>query len=101
MIGEGLPRHRRVEFLRFLRRVNRELPKGLHVPMILASYATHKHDQVQLWLSQHPGLHLHVIPTSSSWLNVVERWFRALDEKATRAAFSPRSPTSSLPSKPT
>ena len=84
VIGACLPRHRHREFLRFLRRVDREVPKGLQIHMILDNYATHKHDQVGLWLSQHPRFHLHFIPTSSSWLNLVERWFRDLDDKAIR-----------------
>ena len=84
VIGACLPRHRHREFLRFLRRVDREVPKGLQIHMILDNYATHKHDQVELWLSQHPRFHLHFIPTSSSWLNLVERWFRDLDDKAIR-----------------
>jgi len=84
VIGECLPRHRHTEFLRFLSRVNREVPKGLQIHMILDNYATHKHEQVALWLNKHPRFHLHFIPTSSSWLNLVERWFRDLDDKAIR-----------------
>ena len=84
VIGECLPRHRHSEFLRFLRRVDREVPNGLQIHMILDNYATHKHDQVELWLSKHPRFHSHFIPTSSSWLNLVERWFRDLDDKAIR-----------------
>ena len=84
VIGACLPRHRHSEFLRFLRQVDREVPKGLQIHMILDNYATHKHDQVELWLNQHPRFHLHFIPTSSSWLNLVERWFRDLDDKAIR-----------------
>jgi len=84
VIGECLPRHRHLEFLRFLRRVDREVPKGLHIHMILDNYATHKHERVELWLSKHPRVHLHFIPTASSWLNLVERWFRDLDDKTIR-----------------
>jgi len=84
VIGECLPRHRHIEFLRFLRRVDREVPKELQIHMILDNYATHKHEQVELWISKHPRFHLHFIPTSSSWLNLVERWFRDLDDKAIR-----------------
>ncbi|EQD69409.1 ISRSO5-transposase protein, partial [mine drainage metagenome] len=61
-----------------------EVPKGLQIHMILDNYATHKHEQVELWLNKHPRFHLHFIPTSSSWLNLVERWFRDLDDKAIR-----------------
>jgi hypothetical protein len=84
VIGQCLPRHRHTEFLKFLRRVDREVPTSLQIHMILDNYATHKHDQVALWLRKHPRFHLHFIPTSSSWLYLVERWFRDLDDKAIR-----------------
>ena len=84
VIGECLARHRHAEFLKFLRRVDREAPKGLQIHMILDNYATHKHDAVELWLSKHQRFHLHFTPTSSSWLNLLERWFRNLDDKAIR-----------------
>jgi transposase len=84
VIGECLPRHRHEEFLKFLRKVDREVPKGLAVHMILDNYATHKHPNVKSWLEKHPRFHLHFTPTSSSWLNLVERWFRELDDKAIR-----------------
>jgi transposase len=84
VIGECLPRHRHGEFLKFLRVVDREVPKGLQIHMILDNYATHKHPNVQEWLKKHPRFHLHFIPTSSSWLNLVERWFREITDKAIR-----------------
>ena len=84
VIGQCLPRHRHEEFLKFLRRVDREVPKGLAVHMILDNYATHKHPDVKSWLVKHPRFHLHFIPTSSSWLNLVERWFREITDKAIR-----------------
>ncbi len=84
VIGECLPRHRHDEFLKFLRRFEREVPKGLAVHMILDNYATHKHPEVKEWLSKHPRFHPHFTPTSSSWLNLVERWFRDITEKAIR-----------------
>ena len=84
VIGECLPRHRHGEFLKFLRKIDREVPKGLAVHMILDNYATHKHPNVKAWLEKHPRFHLHFTPTSSSWLNLVERWFRELDDKAIR-----------------
>jgi transposase len=84
VIGQCLPRHRHTEFLKFLRRVDREVPTSLQIHMILDNYATHKHDQVALWLRKHPRFHLHFIPTSSSWLYLVERWLRDLDDKAIR-----------------
>ena len=72
------------EFLKFLRTIDREVPKGLQIHMILDNYATHKHPDVQAWLAKHPRFHLHFTPTSSSWLNLVERWFRELTDKALR-----------------
>ncbi len=84
VIGECLPRHRHQEFLKFLRRVEKETPQGLDIHMILDNYATHKHPDVNAWLVKHPRIHLHFIPTSSSWLNLVERWFREITDKAIR-----------------
>jgi len=84
VIGSCLPRHRHEEFLKFLNTVERQIPKGLAVHMILDNYATHKHADVAKWLAKHPRFHLHVTPTSSSWLNLVERWFRELTDKALR-----------------
>ena len=84
VIGQCLPRHRHEEFLRFLRKIEREVPKGLQVHLICDNYATHKHPEVKAWLARHPRFHLHFTPTSSSWLNLVERWFRELTDKALR-----------------
>ncbi len=84
VIGECLPRHRHIEFLKFLRRIDREVPKGLQVHLILDNYSTHKHENVKKWLAKHPRFHLHFTPTSSSWLNLVERWFGKLTDKAIR-----------------
>jgi transposase len=84
VIGQCLPRHRHSEFLRFLRKVDREVAKGLEVHLICDNYATHKHPAVQAWLAKHPRFHMHFTPTSSSWLNLVERWFRDLTDKALR-----------------
>jgi len=84
VIGECLPRHRYTEFLRFLKTIHREVPKGLDVHLICDNYATHKHAAVRDWLDKHPRFHLHFTPTSSSWLNLVERWFRELTDKALR-----------------
>ena len=84
VIGECLPRHRHTEFLKFLRKLDREVPKGLRVHLICDNYATHKHPNVKAWLAKHPRFHLHFTPTSSSWLNLVERWFRELTDKALR-----------------
>ena len=84
VIGRCLPRHRHTEFLKFLRVIDREVPKGLQVHLILDNYGTHKHADVVAWLAKHPRFHLHFTPTSSSWLNLVERWFRNLTDKAIR-----------------
>ncbi len=84
VIGQCLPRHRHEEFLKFLRTIDAQVPKSLAVHLILDNYATHKHPQVRTWLDKHPRYHLHFTPTSSSWLNLVERWFRELTDKALR-----------------
>jgi transposase len=89
VFGQCLPRHRHQEFLTFLRTIDREVPKGLAVHVILDNYATHKHPEVQRWLGTHKRFHLHFTPTSSSWLNQVENWFGALTEKNLRRGIFP------------
>lgn len=84
VIGQCLPRHRHEEFLRFLKTIDAEVPRGLGIHLILDNYATHKHPEVKRWLARHKRFHLHFTPTSSSWLNQVERWFRDLTEKNLR-----------------
>jgi transposase len=84
VIGSCLPKHRHTEFLTFLKTLEKEVPEGLAVHLILDNYATHKHASVRSWLARHPRFHLHFTPTSSSWLNLVERWFRELTDKALR-----------------
>ncbi len=84
VVGQCLPRHRHQEFLKFLRRLDREFPGELELHLIVDNYRTHKHANVEAWLAKHPRFQLHFIPTSSSWLNLVERWFRELTEKAIR-----------------
>ena len=84
VIGECMPRHRHQEFLRFLRRLDRDFPKDLDLHLIVDNYGTHKQPKVKQWLARHPRFELHFIPTSSSWLNLVERWFRELTEKRIR-----------------
>jgi transposase len=84
VIGQCLPRHRHEEFLIFLKTIDREVPRGLQVHLILDNYSTHKHAAVQTWLKRHQRFHLHFTPTSSSWLNQVERWFRDLTDKNLR-----------------
>lgn len=84
VIGQCLPRHRHEEFLKFLKTIDAEVPEGLQVHLILDNYATHKHESVQRWLGRHKRFHLHFTPTSSSWLNQVEHWFRDLTDKNLR-----------------
>jgi transposase len=84
VIGDCMPRHRHVEFLRFLRKIDKEVPKGLDVHLICDNYSTHKHPAVKTWLAKYSRFHLHFTPTSSSWLNLVERWFRELTDKTLR-----------------
>ena len=75
MIGSRVDEHRFGEFLRFLRTVDREVPKGLAVHMILDNHATHKHQDVLAWLVRHPRFRLHNTAAFSFWLYLVERWF--------------------------
>ncbi len=89
VVGQCLPRHRHQEFLKFLRKLDREFPPGVDLHLIVDNYATHKHAQVNTWLANHPRFHLHFTPTSSSWLNLVERWFRGLTDKAIRRGVFP------------
>ncbi len=84
VIGQCLPRHRHEEFLAFLKTIEAEVPDGLQIHLILDNYATHKHANVTKWVAKHPRFHRHFTPTSSSWLNQVERWFRDLTEKNLR-----------------
>jgi transposase len=84
VIGEGKARHRPQEFLQFLRRLDREFPLPLDLHLIVDNYGTHKHPKVKNWLARHPRFHLHFTPTSSSWLNLVERWFGKLTQKRIR-----------------
>src|SRR6201999_2027956 len=84
VIGQRLPRHRHQEFLKFLRTVDREVPRGLQIHVILDNYRTHQHDNAQRWLAKHSRFHLHFTPTPSSWLNQLERWLRELTNKALR-----------------
>ena len=84
VIGQCLPRHRHEKFLKFLKTIDAQVPRGLQVHLILDNYSTHKHDAVQRWLRRHKRFHLHFTPTSSSWLNQVERWFRDLTDKNLR-----------------
>ena len=69
-------RHRHTEWLAFLRQIERETPRDKTLHLICDNYATHKHPVVQAWLEKHPRFHMHFTPTSASWLNMVERFFR-------------------------
>ncbi len=84
IVGKCMKRHRHQEYLKFLRQLDRETPKDLDLHLIVDNYATHKHDTVKRWLEKHPRFHQHFIPTSSSWLNMVERFFRELTDKRIR-----------------
>jgi transposase len=84
VIGQCLPRHRHSEFLTFLRTIDRQVPRGLEIHLILDNYQTHKHPTVNAWLAKHPRFHLHFTPTSSSWVNMVEGFFSQLTTKAIR-----------------
>lgn len=84
VIGQCQARHRHQEFLKFLRRLDREFPGKQPLHLVLDNYGTHKTPEVQAWLKTHRRFVLHYIPTSTSWLNLVERWFGELTEKAIR-----------------
>ena len=84
VIGQCLPRHRHQEFLKFLKTIDKNTPKHLEIHCIVDNYATHKKQEVKDWLAKHPRFHFHFIPTSSSWLNLVERWFREITDKTIR-----------------
>jgi transposase len=81
VIHDCLPRHRHQEFLRFLRKVDKETDPTLDLHFILDNYATHKHPRVRSWVERHPRVHFHFIPTSASWLNLVERFFSELTQR--------------------
>ena len=84
VIGDCMPRHRHQEFIRFLQLINVKTPSDLTLHMIVDNYGTHKHPRVQSWLKRHPRFVLHFTPTSSSWLNLIERWFSEITTKRIR-----------------
>nr|WP_235187581.1 IS630 family transposase [Methylobacter tundripaludum] len=84
VIGECLPKHRNDEFIKFLKILDRRTDKTLTVHLIVDNYATHKHPNVKDWLSKHPRFHMHFTPTSVSWVNLVERFFRDITEEQIR-----------------
>ena len=81
IIRECMPKHRHQEFIAFMRKVVRTVPKPLAIHVILDNYQTHKHPAVKAWLARNPRVHFHVTPTSASWLNLVERFFSELTER--------------------
>lgn len=84
VISQCKPRHRHQEFLSFLRHIEQAVPAPLDVHLILDNYATHKHPRVRAWLAERPRWHVHFVPTYSSWLNLVERFFARITDKAIR-----------------
>jgi len=84
VVGECFERHRHQEFLRFLRRLDREFPGEIPLHLVMDNYGTHKHPRVRTWLQRHPRFVPHFVPTSCSWLNLVERWFGELTRKRIR-----------------
>jgi transposase len=84
VIGSCMKRHRHQEFLKFLQLIDRRTTAELDLHLIVDNYATHKHAKVKEWLAKHPRFHFHFIPTSSSWLNAVERFFAELTDKRLR-----------------
>ena len=84
LIGKTQPRHRSVEFRKFLDTIEQNVPAELDVHLILDNYGTHKTQLIRDWLVKRPRFHLHFTPTSASWLNLVERWFALLTEKQLR-----------------
>lgn len=88
IIAECMPQHRHQEWIKFLKKIDAETPPDLDLHLIVDNYATHKHPKVQNWLRRHKRFHLHFTPTSSSWLNLIERWFREItDQRIRRGVF--------------
>jgi transposase len=84
VIGQCFERHRHQEFLRFLRRLDQEFPGPVALHLVMDNYGTHQHAKVRAWLKRHPRFVTHFVPTSSSWLNLIERWFAELTTKRVR-----------------
>jgi len=84
LIGTCMPRHRHQEWIKFLKLIDAETPADLDLHVIADKYATHKHPKAKAWLKRHPRFHMHFIPTSSSWMNLIERWFREITDKRLR-----------------
>lgn len=84
VIGSCMPKHRHQEWIKFLKQIDVQTDPTLDLHLIVGNYATHKHPKVKACLKRRPRFHVHFIPTSSSWLNVIERWFREITEKRLR-----------------
>jgi transposase len=84
IIGTCMDRHRHQEWIKFLHMIDQQTPAELDLHLIVDNYSTHKHPKVKAWFKRHPRFHQHFVPTSSSWLNMVERWFRDLTDKRIR-----------------
>lgn len=84
VIGQCHRQHRHQEFLRFLRRIEQEVPQEMEIHLVLDNYATHKTARVERWFKRHGRYHLHFTPTSASWLNQVERWFAKITQQRIR-----------------
>jgi transposase len=84
VLSKCMRRHRHQEWIKFLKLIDQQTPAALELHLIADNYATHKHPKVQSWLKRHPRFHMHFTPTSSSWLNLVERWFREITDKRIR-----------------
>jgi len=88
VISKCMDRHRHQEWIKFLKLIDEQTPPGLDLHLIVDNYATHKHPKVLNWLKRHRRFHMHFTPTSSSWLNMVERWFRQItDQRIRRGVF--------------
>jgi transposase len=84
VIAQPYRRHRHQEFLKFLKLIDEAVPRDLDLHLVLDNYATHKTPAIHQWLLKHPRFHLHFTPTSSSWMNLVERWFAELTNRKLR-----------------
>jgi len=84
VVAECKPRHRHQEFLAFLRQIEHNVPQTMDIHLIVDNYSTHKHARVKSWLARRPRWHIHFVPTYSSWLNMVERFFALITDKAIR-----------------
>ena len=84
VIGTCMPRHRHIEFLAFLDQIDRSVSKRREIHLVMDNYGTHTHPNVQAWFEARPRYHIHFVPTSTSWLNLIERWFAEITRKRIR-----------------